>query len=1327
MECEVNLSHLHQMLPLVAAQPGIWIADQISSYDNAYMVAHYLELTGDLDVPSLSEAILRGMSEADTLQMKFVEDEEGQPTQVPSSQSLPKAEIYDFTTKFENELEARSAAHAYMKRDLGTNIRLNSGNPLIKNAILKITPNCWFWYQRYHHIQLDGYSFTMLTRRIADIYRSIISHQAIPETPFTPFADVVKEYEDYYRSPTRVKDAEYWKEAMKSMGEATSLSSTPLPDSEPSTDLLRIEVDLDRNQFFKLCLAGRADRISNADIALALISLWLLRLTDSKSINLGFIFMRRFGSVALTATGPVINVLPISLEWQDKDDFIQFAKSVGKTLRKVKRHQRYDAEQVLRDSNATWESNPPYGPVLNYKAFDYALDFGQMVSSKTHHLAAGPVRDLEIALFTSDEGDIRIEILANKQRYDLTTLQAHMARLPLLLESLASQTGAQYHQANILLTDELEFINNINETRKVLDNDLTLVSLLEEQASSTPQALSLADESTSLTYVEMNQRAKLLAQNLSKLGVKGGDIVAVALPRSVDLSLSLQGILIVGAAYLPLDVDYPDERLHLMLEDAKPRLVITDVAHLERVSSLYPDTVSYRDLLTVNDISTQEVLLHCVRPSDKAYIIYTSGSTGKPKGVVVSHRAIVNRLLWMKDQYKFTARDTILQKTPCSFDVSVWEFFLPLITGARLFMAPVDAHRDPSVLQALISKHGVTTIHFVPSMLALYLENIADSQSREGYLSLKRVFCSGEALPTSLARQWEHAVGVPLYNLYGPTEAAVDVSSFNAFGDDLAKVRGGTVPIGFPVWNTKLFVLDKALCIMPPGIAGELFISGVQLAEGYLNRPQLTNERFIPSPLSPGERMYRTGDVARMLPDGALEFLGRTDDQVKIRGQRIELGEIDAALQAFPGVFQAVTVPLVLSRSSSGSASAVSDQRQLVSYVVGSDLDTDNMLELLKQSLPPHMAPVALVKLDKLPLSANGKVDKKTLPLPVLDVGSKTPPAHGLEQVIAKIYEELLHCGTVYAEDDFFSLGGHSLLAVKLVAALRKKLELPVTIGQIMKTPSIRALAQVLGDSENQDLWKDAGFESVLTLRSSTIENGPTLFCVHPASGYSWQFSILQKYLDKRWSIVGIQSAQLDGPLASSDSLDALIDSHYKTLRQFQSTGPYYLIGYSLGGTLAHALAARLKSAGENVDFLGLLDTWPPETQNWDEKQGKNVVDPEVIEEMQRERKQFEAAQQGVPDQLSGRLFETIELNYASAVRLLATARSSRFDGCATLFLASRTYPEGTDINEVWRPWVKQLETSSVDCSHVDIMSPQTFADLGPQIQKKLNRFLNVS
>ncbi|WP_155011529.1 enterobactin non-ribosomal peptide synthetase EntF [Klebsiella variicola] len=1288
-------------LPLVAAQPGIWMAERLSTLPGAWSVAHYVELRGALDPALLGKAIVAGLQQADTLSLRF-EEEEGEVWQwVAADRTFGEPSIIDLRTA----PDPHRAATERMQADLAQDLRVDGGNPLVCHQLLRVGDDRWYWYQRYHHLLVDGFSFPAITRQIAAIYRAWQRGEATPESPFTPFAEVVDEYQRYAGSEAWQRDKAFWQAQRQALPAPASLSAAPLGGRAAGSDIWRMKLEMNADAFRRL--AGHAPQCQPADLALALTTLWLGRLCNRMDYAAGFIFMRRMGSAALTSTGPVLNVLPLAVHIDAQETLADLAMRLAAQLKKMRRHQRYDAEQIVRDSGKAAGDEPLFGPVLNVKVFDYQLDIDG-VQAVTHTLATGPVNDLELALFPGETGGLSLEILANKARYDEAELRRHVARLTALLAQFAADPALRCGEAEMLSADELARLAAVNDTAVPLPAT-TLSALVADQARKTPDAPALADAHWQFSYREMRQQVVALAQLLRQRGVKPGDSVAVALPRSVFLTLALHGIVEAGAAWLPLDTGYPDDRLRMMLEDARPSLLITSEDQLARFSDIPGlESLCYQQPLAAGD----DAPLALSKPEHTAYIIFTSGSTGRPKGVMVGQTAIVNRLLWMQDRYPLSAQDVVAQKTPCSFDVSVWEFWWPFIAGAQLVMAEPEAHRDPQAMQQFFARYGVTTTHFVPSMLAAFVASL-DADSVAACRTLRRVFCSGEALPTELCREWERLTGAPLHNLYGPTEAAVDVSWYPACGSELAAVTGSSVPIGWPVWNTGLRILDAAMRPVPPGVAGDLYLTGIQLAQGYLGRPDLTASRFIADPFAPGERMYRTGDVARWLTNGAVEYLGRSDDQLKIRGQRIELGEIDRVMSALPDVAQAVSHACVFNQA----AATGGDARQLVGYLVsdsGLPLDTAALKARLAEQLPPHMVPVVLMQLADLPLSANGKLDRKALPLPTLGgERSGRPPEPGMETLVATAFSQLLGCEVNDIDADFFALGGHSLLAMRLAAQLSRQLARQVTPGQVMVASTVGKLSALLAADLSDEQARRLGLDTLLPLRES---DGPTLFCFHPASGFAWQFSVLARYLSPRWSITGIQSPRPQGPMASAASLDEVCEHHLRTLLAQQPHGPYYLFGYSLGGTLAQGIAARLRQRGEAVAFLGLLDTWPPETQNWAEKEA-NGLDPEVLAEIDREREAFLAAQQG---QASGELFSAIEGNYADAVRLLTTAHSAKFDGKATLFVAEKTRQAGMDPQVVWGPWVAELEVFSQNCAHVDIISPQAFEAIGPVVREIL-------
>lgn len=898
-------------------------------------------------------------------------------------------------------------------------------------------------------------------------------------------------------------------------------------------------------------------------------------------------------------------------------------------------------------------------------------------------------------------------------------------RVMQMLETLVTQPDLVLHDYRLQTGDEEQFLARINATDVHVSPD-TLRAALARQAQISPDAVALVDDQHCLTYAQVRSQVQALAYDMIAAGVVPGSIVAVALPRSVQLSLAIMAVIEAGAAYLPLDLSYPTDRLNFMLEDAGPTVLVTCSAERQRFATAEgkQSVLLYDELPSDPTAASTDVAL---TPQHPAYLIYTSGTTGRPKGALISHEAIINRIEWMQNEYQLTREDVVLQKTPCGFDVSVWEFFWPLMVGARLVMAAPEAHRDPTSLIGYIERYKVSCMHFVPSMLAIFVESLGPDAARQACASLRLVFCSGEALSKAVAQAFSARLSALLHNLYGPTEAAVDVTYRPAFGD--LSEGGPGVPIGKPVWNTQLRVLDAWLRPVPLGASGELYLCGDQLALGYLGRPGLTASRFVADPFDAGRRMYRTGDIVRWLSSGDVEYLGRADDQIKIRGQRIELGEIESLLRAQPGVANAAVHAVALTEARAGAG----DNRQLVAYVVpceGCFINAEELKAQLQRGLPGHMVPVAYVELPQLPLSANGKLNRRALPLPAMlaerEAGTTGRlPVPGLEARLAEVFARVLMVERVFADDDFFALGGHSLLAMRLAAEIRRVLERPVSVGQIMLAPTVEKLAAELNRGVMLNDFGRDGFAQVLRLREGDLV---PLFCFYPGSGFCWQYTVLSRYLHSGQAIVGLQSPRPTGLIATSRNMEELISGQLTLIRQIQPRGPYFLLGYSLGGTVAYGVAVRLREQGEEVRFLGLLDTYPAEVHDWSDPQGAEaalgaereqtrVLDDAYAAPVRAADTTLEAAAEREKQAMLSQIFA----NYKDAVRLLSRASTPDYDGDVTLFVAERSLPEYIRPREAWMGHVKALNLHFLaDCSHEDILSPRNMETLGPLLDRLL-------
>ncbi|MER6348134.1 amino acid adenylation domain-containing protein [Streptomyces sp. NPDC001595] len=1274
------------VLPLTAAQSGMWFAQALDPGSPAQNTAECLEIDGPLDAVLFAEALRRVTAEADALRVR-VEDTPDGPRQRLSDTIEPPLTV--------RECEP-AEAEAWMRADLAEPCDLAAGPPF-RHALFRVGERRWLWYQRIHHLVMDGYGYSLLVRRTAEVYSALARGEEPGPRAFGTLADLVAEDIAYRSSEALEADRAHWSKAFADRPEPSRPAGR---GALPSRTFLRRTAHLAPETTERLReLAGRL-RATWPDLLIAAQALYTARVTARTEVVLGLPMMGRMGSVALRVPGMVMNVLPLRLTVSPQASFAELVRQVVLAIREVRRHQRYRYEDIRRDLGLLGESRGLVGPLVNVMPFDYGVDFAG-APARARNLSAGPVDDLTVNVYDRADGrGLRIDHDGNPELYDEAALAAHQDRFLELLSRLAVADPRLPTAAHPVATPDEQalVLDEFNRTDRALPLT-TLIGPIESRAARTPDATALVHGDVSLTYAELNVRANRLAHRLRSLGARPGAVVAVSVPRSVELVVALLAVLKAGAAYLPLDPDYPAARLAAMLDDATPVCAVTDRADRLPAGAGTPLLV-----LDGLDVSAEPWVNppRALTPSHPAYVIYTSGSTGRPKGVVVPHGAIDNRLRWMQAEYRLTADDRVLQKTPSSFDVSVWEFFWPLREGATLVVADPGGHKEPAYLARLIQEQAVTTCHFVPSMLQVFL---AEPRAA-GRTGLRRVFVSGEALPRETANAFGRTLpGVELHNLYGPTEAAVDVT-YHA----CAPHGTGPVPIGRPVWNTRLYVLDAALQPCPPGVPGELYLAGAQLAEGYLRRPELTASRFVADPFGPaGGRMYRTGDLARWTADGEVEYLGRTDHQVKLRGQRIELGEIEAALTARPGV--------------DGACALVREDR-LVGYVTGG-ADPVAVRAALARELPEHMVPAAVVALAEFPLSPNGKLDRRALPDPAFAGAGARRPATAREEALTRLFAEVLEVAEAGPDDAFFDLGGTSLLAVRLVGRIREEFGAELTIGSLFEAPTPAALAARLDDA-----GAPAGdaLGVVLPLRAEG-ERTP-LFAVHPAGGIAWCYAGLTARLGPGQPVYGIQARGLVGDEPLPRTLHEEAVDYAERIRAIRPHGPYRLLGWSVGGVLAHTVAVLLQEAGEEVELLALLDAFPAE--QWRDRPAPEEGDAltavlrmagfdrtgeRTREDVLATLRRAGSPLAGLSDHTLSRIVDIVP-NHA---RMMREHRHRRFRGDLLFFTAAAPRAEDWLTREAWRAHVSgAIVNHDLDCTHPRLMRDRHLDDIAAVLTARL-------
>ncbi len=944
--------------------------------------------------------------------------------------------------------EQRGRLASFLEEDRRRGFDLASP-PLLRLALIRLSNDAYRFVWSHHHILLDGWSLPILLRDLFAFYQASLRGEEARLGHARPYRDYIA----WLERQDLGEAAGFWRRTLQGFAAPTPLGGERIAGPPDWAHQGTHQTALPSAATEALRAFARQHQVTLNSLVQGAWALLLGRYSGETDVVFGAVTSGR--SVPLDGiegiVGLFINTLPARIGVAPEAELLPWLREIQDRQAELRQYEFSPLSQVQG-----WSEVPRGLPL-----FESILAFENYPVDQSVHEQAG--RGLRISeaegreqtnypltLVAGPGSRLGLRVLHDARRFDAPYIGRMLRHLENLLTSMANDAAPRLGALAMLAGSERhQLVVDWNDTAVRYPGTELLHHRIQAQTARTPDAVAVNCEGASLSYSALVTRARRLAGHLRRLGV-GADVpVGICMGRSLDMVVGLLAILEAGGAYVPLDPSYPAERLAFMLEDAlaagAPVLAQSHAA--ERIEPLLPPGVR----LVLPEAGEATIGLpeepEALSPDHLAYVIYTSGSTGKPKGAMNTHRAIVNRLLWMQETYRLTASDAVLQKTPMSFDVSVWEFFWPLMVGARLVLARPEGHKDPSYLAGLIEEQEVTTLHFVPSLLQIFLTEEGPERCR----SLRRVIASGEALPGELRRRFfDRLRPVELHNLYGPTEAAVDVT-FHACNPG---ENGPTVPIGRPVANAGIHLLDRDLQPVPIGVAGELHIAGVALGRGYLGRPGLTAERFVPDPFAahPGDRLYRTGDLARRRPDGEVEYLGRVDHQVKIRGVRIELGEIEALLARHPGVREAV----VLAREDQPG------EPRLAAYVVprGEGAAPEDLRRFLGAHLPEAMIPASVTFLEALRLLPNGKVDRKALPAPerAAPAGFQAPRTP-VEEMLAGIFCELLRVERVGAEDGFFELGGHSLLAMQLVSRIRGAFDVEVPVRVVFDAPAVRDLA----------------------------------------------------------------------------------------------------------------------------------------------------------------------------------------------------------------------------------------------------------------------------
>lgn len=1068
--------------------------------------------------------------------------------------------------------EKEQVIGAFLQSELGNPFDVMRA-PLFRMAAFNIGDDTIVFVSQCHHAIIDGWSDSMLLTELNNLYMNLLE-----DTTFKP-EKIKASYKNYIvEQEIDKKDTEiqsFWKEELKDSSKLDIFTNTPVSSIYGNI--------LSENEVSELKSLASNFGTTLKEVSLSAYLYMLSILNSDPDVVTGLVTNNRpsceDGDKIL---GCFLNTIPLCFAIDYEVTVKDFIIEVQNKLIALKKYERLSLLQIANLSdNQQSNENPFFDVYFNYVDFYTYYKIKSEIKENSNPEKVEESISLIGANKTNTFLDFNVNTtgdlyhaslsLTKKLKSGLTVEQVNDLYFSILRSFIASPNKLLKSVDYLGAKEKHALLYEFNDTKHEFPSETTLANLFAQQVEKSPNEIALVFQQKEFTFSELNEKSNQLAHYLKTnytLGIN--DLIAVALPRSEWMIIAILAIHKVGGAYVPIDPKHPQDRIDYIIQDSASALMI-DAKVLQEFHAVAKN-YSNENLILINT------------PTDIAYVLYTSGSTGNPKGCILEHRGVVNRIQWMWEAFDYTNQDVILQKTTFTFDVSVWEIFMPLCWGTKMILCSDQDVSIPQNIETLIKNHKVTCLHFVPSMLDVFIDSLFDeSYDFSNLNSLKQVISSGEALQLNTVKKWYEKLETPIQNLYGPTEASIDVTYYTTSKQDTV------IPIGKPVWNTSIYILDANNNLVPIGCSGEIYLAGTGLAKGYLNRSELSAEKFVANPFAPGEKMYKTGDIGKWTSDGNIIYAGRNDNQLKIRGFRIELGEIEQCLLEIETLDSAT----VLARKS------VSNELELVAYIVSNlELDVRKIRDVLKKKLPEYMIPNHFVKLDKLPLTLNGKLDRKKLLAISKDSGELSKeivkPENDLQENILEIWKEILSKEEISVTDNFFEIGGHSLRAIKLQSMLKRKLDLNFSIKDIYNRPTIKRFA---ADGERSNS---------LLIDLQVNNRNSTIYFIPPLTGSSILYHPLAKVLSSEFDSIGLQYKGLEHQEEFCKSIEEMAKCFIDEIKsKHQTNKPFIVFGYSMGSAIAFEIVRELEKHYSKIDLVlvdrpTIIDGDQMEFQNMD-------------------------------------------------------------------------------------------------------------------------------